>query len=509
MRTVPAIPRRARVPHRLVGARRQRAADERPHDAAVEAEVARPAWKGVAKAAGMAGHYVLDWSPTAAKTDVVLTVSARGESDLIVIPGVVQDQPAKPSAAAAGPAKRWYYVGGGLAAAALLGLVFLLRRKKRARAAAPAAVVLALSVSALLLPLHVLDVRADEGHPHGDEPPGTPARSVAAGQNVAVPKAAQFTLGIRTMRAKPETVAESVRLVGRVVPDPSAYARIQPSQTSRIWLDPEYPLPTSGQWVKRGQVLAVLEPNLTSIERSEQRAQLFKIEGQITNTERQIERWSRLAPGTVPRKDVETTELELARLKKEKEQLQRHSLGRELLSSPIDGQVSDVHIVAGQVVSAETILMEILDPTKLRVDAVLYDVSLADQIKGGAAATRLFPGKSFRLKLVGVSIRVSANDQGIHVIFDVENPDGLLKLGLPVEVSAEMAKTALAVSVPRGALAEVDGQTVVFVHGAPEQFEVRIVDVGRIVGEVAEIRSGIKPGERVVVQGTLQLANIR
>ena len=120
-------------------------------------------------------------------------------------------------------------------------------------------------------------------------------------------------------RSESRQATESVRLVGRVVPDPAGYARVQSAQAARVVYDPAFPIPVPGQWVKRGQVVAVLEPNLSAIERSDKRAALYKVESEISLLERQLARWEQ-ARGVVVAKEVETARVQLDNLHKEKTQ---------------------------------------------------------------------------------------------------------------------------------------------------------------------------------------------
>ena len=55
------------------------------------------------------------------------------------------------------------------------------------------------------------------------------------------------------------------------------------------------------------------------------------------------------------------------------------------------------------------------------------------------------------------------------------------------------------------AVYHADGNTVVFVEQAPGRFMRREVTLGKRVGDKLIIESGLKPGERVVVEGVIYL----
>ncbi|MBF0308505.1 MAG: efflux RND transporter periplasmic adaptor subunit [Magnetococcales bacterium] len=284
---------------------------------------------------------------------------------------------------------------------------------------------------------------------------------------VALPKASQFLLDLRTVPAASREVAETVRLVGRVIPDPATHARIHPPFPSRVGYDPDFPPPWSGQRVKRGQTLAVLDPILSATEKAGQRLALFK--------------------GERP----------------------EGAVGRELILAPIDGRLTDVHIVPGEVVTEGTVLAEIIDPARMWVEAVLHDISLADRISGGTASSRQLPGQRFPLRLVGVSPKIAAENQGLHLQFAVKSTDGQLKAGMPVDVYAETGMFPFGTAIPRGAVLEQGGIPLVWVKTAPERFEGRPVRPGRRGMEWVEILEGLQPGDKVVVQGHNQLHAVR
>lgn len=426
----------------------------------VESSGSHP-WQGKSQPTATPGVYQVGWTPPPDEAvDLTLMVAGEGGSDLILI-----QIPARPATATA-PATSgsaipyWQEAVAMLLAMVVIGGV--LRRTRRK----------AVMIAASLLLAGGLAVT--DAHAHGDEdhgPPGqdTPSKvtNTVSGRVVALPKASQFLLEVRTEMAASREVAETLRLVGRVIPAPAAHARIHPLVPSRIGYDPDFPPPTSGQWVKRGQTLAVLDPVMSATEKVGQRLALFK--------------------GERPEATV----------------------GREMILAPIDGQLTDVHIVPGEVVTENTVLAEIIDPSRLWVEAVIYDLSLADRVAGGTASTRQIPNRTFPLRLMGVSPKVNEENQGLHLQFLVENSQGLLKAGMPLDVYASTQSISLAVAIPRNAILEQGGLPLVWVKTGPEQFEGRPVRLGQRTAEWAAIQEGIRPGDKVVVQGHNQLNAIR
>lgn len=462
--------------------------------ARIEAEAG--GWQGAAQITRADGVYELAWTPPSEGADVSLIISAVGKDDLLLVPGVRKPLLGSSLEAAAPIIAHWTHWAGGGAIGAVVVSVLLLARRRKANA------------TALLMLVGVGTVFAPSVFAHGGEDHGAPQAvqvQVQPGQPIAMSKPTQFLLGIRTELIEPREAADTVRVVGRVVPDPAGYARVQPSQPARIVSDPAYPIPVPGQVVQRGQVLAVLEPTLTNLERGDKRSSLSRIESELAITERELAREVTLG-ALVPAKQVETTRIRLDQLRRERGQIVGTSLGRELLLAPVDGVITDVHVVPGEVVSPTQALVEVVDPMRLRVEAVIHDLLLARRVSSAQATTKLLPGEIFPLALLGVSPRMDPQDQGVHAVFRVDGGQAArLSIGMPVDVFLASGATRLRIAVPRDSIAEMGGRQVVFVRIAPELFEARPVKIERIVGPLAEISEGVSPGERVVVQGIEQL----
>jgi multidrug efflux pump subunit AcrA (membrane-fusion protein) len=213
--------------------------------------------------------------------------------------------------------------------------------------------------------------------------------------------------------------------------------------------------------------------------------------------------------GLVATKLVEDTRTRLDQLRRERAQLLGTALGREVVRAPVDGVVTDVHIVPGEVVPVDKAMIEIVDPTRVRVEAIIHDLALASRIGAATTATRLLPDQVVPLTLLGVSPRVDALDQGVHAIFAVPEAQApSLRIGMPVDVFLATGATRLRTAVPRAAIAEAGGRQVVFVRNAPETFEARPIRIERVIGPLAEI-TGVKAGEKVVIQGVEQLKALR
>ena len=326
----------------------------------------------------------------------------------------------------------------------------------------------------------------------------------AAPGGLVIPKELQFHLGIITEKALEKPLKGSIRLLGTVISDPSGYARLQATQTARVINHPDYPLPLPGQAVKAGQVVLAVAPTLTTIESTDQKNALYKAESEITQRHLEVQRLKKLGQYSA-KKDLENAKAELERALKQKDEITNQTFKPELLRSPIDGFVSDLHVRPGEIVTSDKTIAEIVDPNKLLVEALVFNPETADQIVGGYIFSPLEPQKKIDVKILGVSPKVNREDQSIHIQLKPEKVNHDIKLDMAVEVVGELKETKTALAIPQKAVAEDSQGTWVFVHTNPEAFEPRKIRIRRQIDNIVEIEEGLSPGERIVIEGAYLL----
>ena len=226
---------------------------------------------------------------------------------------------------------------------------------------------------------------AHGGEDHGEAAPvalpanaqDKPAR--LADGSVFIPKPAQHLLGIRTVSAQPQSVAQSIELNGVVVTDPNASARLQPTLSGRV-LAPATGFPTLGSRVEKGQVLALLEPAASNTDKADQHEKIAAVRAELGLAEKNATRLASIA-GAIPQMEVDAARNAADTLQARLKALQG-SLAQqpETLRAPLSGIISTANVQVGQQANAGDVLFDIIDPTRLQVEALAYDPSLAAQI---------------------------------------------------------------------------------------------------------------------------------
>lgn len=382
---------------------------------------------------------------------------------------------------------------------------------------------LALAVILSLLPTAAS--LAHEGHDHAEPtaPPVAPApiRPVT-GQPLSeapqrlpdgslfVPKSVQRQLGsqgLRTVAVASGRFARSVPLPGRVVADPGSGGQVQTLEAGRIAAGPQG-LAVLGQQVKKGQILAWLEPATGALEKGASQAALAELTAQEDLLASRVKRLAQLE-GSVPAKDIEQARIELHALRQKRSAVAA-GLGRVALRAPVDGVIGAANAVAGQVVEAREVVFEVLDPVRLAVEAQAPDpAALAAGV--ASASLDLGNGVAMELTFVGMGRRLKA--QSLPVLFRVVPGEAALHLvlGQSVQVLARLNTPAQRLlAIPASALVrDGDNQPRVWVQLAPERFAPRSVRIEALDGERVAVLRGLEAGERVVRDGANDLNRMR
>ena len=354
--------------------------------------------------------------------------------------------------------------------------------------------------------LGVTPAFAGDGHDHGDAPAATNSNGPQRlpDGSVFLPKPAQRQIGVRTLTGTEQSLPRGLELNGQVQMDPNAGGKVQAMAAGRLEPGPRG-LPSVGQAVRKGEILAYVLPSAGSLERANQQAQLAELRAARTLAEKRLARMRDLAD-TVPRKDIEALESEVASLGERAQAVGGGLSGREALLAPTTGVIASAHAVAGQVIDARELVFEVVDPQKLRIEALAYDASVANDIAGA-----YIPVGSGKVALTFVGAARSLRDQVLPISFKAQG-EGLnqLAVGQPVRVIVQTRSQVKGISVPAVALMKnPSNQQIVWIKTAPERFEPRVVTVAPLDGASVAVTAGLKAGERVVTDGAGLLNQIR
>ena len=169
-----------------------------------------------------------------------------------------------------------FLAGGGLAGGLVIGT--LLARRRRVAAAAALLLLVAAS-SAMAGP-------GGPGHTHGEEAVSATSdgpQRLPDG-SVFLPKPTQRLLEIRTQRSERGEVARAVTLQGQIIADPNRSGVVQSINGGRVSIA-NGRLPAIGQHVKKGELLALVEPPVNAADETSIANVVSEIDQQIALAE--------------------------------------------------------------------------------------------------------------------------------------------------------------------------------------------------------------------------------
>jgi membrane fusion protein, heavy metal efflux system len=181
--------------------------------------------------------------------------------------------------------------------------------------------------------------------------------------------------------------------------------------------------------------------------------------------------------------------------------------------APLAGIVAERSAVLGGAVSPERALFRIVAQGGVSLSVVARIPETAAQMPtAGDVATLTSRRAGTRDCQATVQGSVGGIDVATRTLGVRLNPEPNCAWLLPgsfvdvVFASVHVSAPASGVTIPRAAIVEVRGQTVVFVAtSAPGEFDARIVQRGDADEARVNLPSGVSPGEQVVVEGTLLL----
>lgn len=316
-----------------------------------------------------------------------------------------------------------------------------------------------------------------------------------------VPKPTQRILGLRTIFTEAKPHRRALEMPGRIIPNPNASGFVQASVGGRL-APPEGGFKPLGTPVKTGDILAYVRPPLPLADATSQQQQARELDQQISIVERKVERL-RAIQQVIAKSQLEDAELELAGLRSRRANLDRARREPEALMAPVDGVIAASNAVAGQMAEPNSMIFQIVDPSRLWVEALTFEPQAT------SAAQGLFAdGRTVELVYVGTGL--ADRNQTVPIHFGIRGETAGLRTGQFITVLASTLDERRGIAVPREAVLRAsNGQSIVYEHSNAERFVPREVRIEQLDGERLLIVAGIEAGKRIVTHGAELLNQIR
>jgi RND family efflux transporter MFP subunit len=367
--------------------------------------------------------------------------------------------------------------------------------------------------AAILLVCFVAVIVARLFHAHGIAKAGESAYSTPPPVDVVI--------------ARPATMGQDLVLPGETAAwyETTIYARVN-GYVAKWQVD-------IGDHVKKGQPLAAIETPELDAELRAARAQLKASEAQVEARKAEAEfsrttheRWRDSPKGVVSdqereakKADFESSEARLyaanAQVNLDKSKVDQYAALAEFkqVKAPFDGTITERKIDIGNLVTAGSAStttplyrMAQTDPLRIFVDVPqsaageLMNAGVPAEIRATGAVGGIFSGKIARS---AESINAQARTMRVEV--DMPNADHVLVPGMYVNVAFKLPPRGL-VEVPAAALIfRASGTQVAQVDGAGK-IHFANVAIARDNGTLVELASGVRPGDRLVLNISSQIA---
>lgn len=328
---------------------------------------------------------------------------------------------------------------------------------------------------------------------------------------IAFYKEQQWKVDFGTAPVATRSFRDSVAARILVHPVPNGEAAVSAPAAGRVEAVGEFPF--VGMNVRRGQPLMRLRPigaeageaGRLSADRARAAAELAAARADLARVE------SLLAQGAVSRRRVDEAR---ARVNAAQGASTAASAGLaamggisgSVLSAPISGQIVEVSVQQGQAATSGQAVVRIIDPNRMELEAHVAEADAARLLAvsgltiqpAGAEPIELLPPK-VRLEAVGAAL--NPQTRTVPVVFVAEGPVPRLPIGLSTTGRVLLGQPRPALAVPRSAVVDDAGISVVYVLSNGEAFLRRVIRPGVTEGGWVEVLDGLKPGDRVVSRG--------
>jgi cobalt-zinc-cadmium efflux system membrane fusion protein len=358
------------------------------------------------------------------------------------------------------------------------------------------------------------------------EPPATPLAAEAhedEKKHPSLPRVVRLAdgvaaaAGLQVEKATLGVLAVTVSLPGEVAAEPDRTARVSAATAGRL----EQVSFNEGTLVQRGSVMALLRVPEVGRLRGALGAATARGRASQANAERVRALQAQGLGAAQAVVDAEAdARAQASEARALEEQLAAIGAGPDAaggylvpIRAPLSGVVVARDAVVGQPISAEHVLGTVVDLSEVWFLGRVFEKDLGRLRVGARAEVQLnaFPGERFGGTVDHLGQQIDPAARTLTARIRLANAGGRLRLGLfgTAHVEAEGASTAAPrVLIPRSAVTDLGGASVVFVREPDGDFTVHEVLLGEAALDRVQVLSGLDAGEAVASQGVFTLKSL-
>lgn len=312
---------------------------------------------------------------------------------------------------------------------------------------------------------------------------------------------------IRIDTAKIQPLRSELTLVGRIIADENRVIEVFPLVGGNV----EAVKVELGDFVRKGQTLATIRSGeVADFERQNTQAQAdlllaeknFRVAQDLfeskLNSQREV---------IAAQKEVERAQAEVNRIK---EVYRIYGVGKSstyVVKAPIDGYIIQKNVNQGTQLRSDN-ANSLFTVGQISDVWVLANVNESDisRVKPGMSAemqTLAYPDELFRGKVDKLYTVLDPGTKAMTVRIRLPNPGLKLRPEMHATVTIRYEDGGQMATIPAGSVIFDKSKHYVMVFNSRTDIETREVTLLKSLGDVAYIRTGIKPGERVIAKNQL------
>lgn len=267
----------------------------------------------------------------------------------------------------------------------------------------------------------------------------------------------------------------------------------------------------NGETVEAGDLLVQLDIDV-------EQAQLRAAEATARLAQTEFERATRLREsGNVPQSQLDQAVADLERAEAEIQNL-KALIQRKTIEAPFDGRVGIRQINLGQYVPTGAPIVSLQADEQVYINFSLPQKTLS-KIESGMrleVTSDAFSGRTFVGELTAMSPEIDPATRSVALQGTIDNPEGLLRSGLFVNIELVSEQTEDVLLIPSTAILYAPyGNSVYTVETDKDEAsgeerlvaKQKFIRIGRTRGDFVSVLDGLEAGDKIVSAGAFKLRN--
>jgi len=267
-----------------------------------------------------------------------------------------------------------------------------------------------------------------------------------------------------------------------------------------------------GAWVKKGQILAYLDPQDNHLNLTAAMATVSAAEADKNLAFAELTRQRQLFDKkfiSASALDIKEAQYKTASAKLDQVKAQAHVIENQMqyvnLSSDRDGVITMIHAEPGQVIQAGEVIVKIADTQAIDVSVTVPESRMSEVKLNAQVAVKLWANQTeiYTGIVREISPIADATTRAFNARITINHADAALKLGMTAAVNFKVADDldSSGFLIPSRALTEINNKPMVWVIDEHDKAQPRQVITGPYTEDGVLIKQGLQQGDKVAIAG--------